>query len=1099
MRYLRRHTFKAGPLTAALFSLLLSSSPAMAQAPTVTAMWDASPATDQVTSYQVCIGTSSLSCNVALASVDESQTGHTITPASGTRHYVAIRAINANGVGPYSSEVNFSIPGLGQPSNQSSPVGTAITPLDLTATDPDGSSLTFTHTGLPPGLTMNSATGRITGTPSAAGSYNVTVFVADNLASVSRSFVWTVTSGTTDTAAPTLAITSHSSGQTVTSASVTIGGTATDSGRGGNGISQVTVNGAAATNGTASGSNTATWSRAITLASGANTITVEAVDGAGNLRMEQITLNASLPVAPVTGATILANLISPQNAGTAVTFTASGSGGVGPRQYKFLLQSSGGAVQTVQNWSTATTYTWTPSTAANYTVSVWARSAGVTADVAQASAQMPYTINTPPPAPVTSATLSANVASPQATGTPITFSAGASGGVGPRQYKFLLQSSGGAVQTVQNWSTATTYTWTPSTAANYTVSVWARSAGVTADVAQASAQMAYTVNTPPVTPVASATIQANLASPQNTNTPITFTATASGGVAPRQFKFLVAQNGGVAQTVQNWSTSTTYTWTPATAAAYTVSVWVRSAGVTTDAAQASAQIAYTVDMPPVPLAISSLTSNVASPQADGTTVRFTAAATGGRAPYQFKWWVYDGTVWTPLQNWSTAATFDWRPTTAGAYLVAAWARNSGDTTDASQAMAQVAFTITDGAPRLPLTISSLTSNVASPQAAGTTVTFTATAAGGQAPYQFKWWVYDGTSWRVAQSWSTSATFNWRPTTAGTYLVAVWGRNSGVTADASQAMAQVAYTITNGTPNPPLTISLASNVASPQASGTTVTFTAAATGGRAPYQFKWWVYDGKAWRLLQDWSTSATFNWRPTTADTYLVAVWGRSSGVTVDASQAMAQVAYTITNGTPIPPLTISSLASSVASPQASGTTVTFTAAASGGRAPYQFKWWVYDGEAWRLAQGWSTSNTFNWRPATAGTYLVAVWGRNHGTTADASEALAQVAYTITDGTPVPPLAITSFTSSMSSPQLAGTTVTFTATASGGEAPYQFKWWVFDGTEWRVAQNWNSSPTLDWRPNKPGSYIVAVWGRNTGVKVDASQALAQSAFVILEN
>jgi hypothetical protein len=531
------------------------------------------------------------------------------------------------------------------------------------------------------------------------------------------------------------------------------------------------------------------------------------------------------------------------------------------------------------------------------------------------------------------------------------------------------------------------------------VSVWARSAGVTTDAAQASAQMAYTVNTPPVTPVASATIQANLASPQNTNTPITFTARASGGVGPRQFKFLVAQNGGAAQTAQDWSTSTTYTWTPTTAAAYTVSVWVRSAGVTTDAAQASAQTAYTVDQPPAPLAISSLTSDLASPQADGTTVRFTAAATGGRAPYQFKWWVYDGTVWTPLQNWSTAATFDWRPRRAG-----------------------------------------------------------------------------------------------------TYLVAVWGRNSGVTADASQAMAQVAYRITEGTPSQPLTISsLASNAASPQALGSTVTFTAAATGGRAPYQFKWWVYDGTAWRPLQDWSTSATFNWRPTTADTYLVAVWGRSSGVTVDASQAMAQVAYTITNGTPSQPLTISSLASNVASPQASGTTVTFTAAASGGRAPYQFKWWVYDGAAWRVAQGWSTSNTLNWRPATAGTYLVAVWGRNNGTRSEGSEALAQVAYTITDGTPVQPLAITSFTSSMSSPQLAGATVTFTATATGGEGSYQFKWWVYDGTEWRMAQNWSSSPTLNWRPNKPGSYIVAVWGRNAGVKVDASQALAQSAFVIVEN
>jgi hypothetical protein len=459
-------------------------------------MWDASPAADNVTSYQVCIGTSTLSCNVALASVDETQTSYPITPTGGTRHYVAIRAVNSAGASAYSSEVNFSIPGLTQPSNQSNPVGTAITPLDITATDPDGGSLTFTHTGLPPGLTMNSTTGRISGTPSAAGSYNVTVFVADNLASVSRSFTWTVTNGASDTAAPTLAITSHSSGQTVTSASVTIAGTATDSGRGGSGITMVRVNGATAGNGSASGSTTANWSQPVTLVSGANTITVEAFDGAGNQSMQQITLTATLPVAPVTGATILANLISPQNAGTSVTFTAAGSGGVAPRQYKFLVAQGAGGAQAVQGWSTTATYTWTPTTAGAYTVSVWVRSAGVTADVAQASAQMAYTVNTPPVTPVASATIQASLASPRNANTPITFTAAASGGVGPRQFKFRIAQGGGAAQTVQDWSTATTYTWTPTTAATYTISVWARSAGVTTDAAQASAQMPFVISAP---------------------------------------------------------------------------------------------------------------------------------------------------------------------------------------------------------------------------------------------------------------------------------------------------------------------------------------------------------------------------------------------------------------------------------------------------------------------------------------------------------------------------------------------------------------------------------------------------------------------------
>src|SRR4029079_4410238 len=122
---------------------------------------------------------------------------------------------------------------------------------------------------------------------------------------------------------------------------------------------------------------------------------------------------------------------------------------------------AGGAAQVVQNWSTATTYAWTPTTAGTYTVIVWARSAGVTVDAAQASAQMAYVVNTPPPAPVTSAALTSTVASPQNTGTAITLIANSSGGVAPHEFKFLVQPTGGAAQVVQNWSTATTYTWTP--------------------------------------------------------------------------------------------------------------------------------------------------------------------------------------------------------------------------------------------------------------------------------------------------------------------------------------------------------------------------------------------------------------------------------------------------------------------------------------------------------------------------------------------------------------------------------------------------------------------------------------------------------------
>ena len=111
-------------------------------------------------------------------------------------------------------------------------------------------------------------------------------------------------------------------------------------------------------------------------------------------------------------------------------------------------------------------------------------------------------------------------------------------------------------------------------------------------------------------------------------------------------------------------------------------------------------------------------------------------------------------------------------------------------------------------------------------------------------------------------------------------------------------------------------------------------------------------------------------------------------------------------------------------------------------------------------------------------------------------EVLAQTAYQIVTSAPTQPLAITSLMSNLASPQAAGTTVTFSTVASGGSGAYEFKWWIFDGTTWKVGQNWSSNSTFNWRPGARGTYIVAVWARNAGVKIDASQALGQVTYIV---
>ena len=85
-----------------------------------------------------------------------------------------------------------ALPVLTKPANQTSQGGVPI--ISFTPTLTGGTSpLTWRATGLPSGLSIDPSTGTITGTPTTAGGYTVTVTVTDAYAKTSStSFTWTV-------------------------------------------------------------------------------------------------------------------------------------------------------------------------------------------------------------------------------------------------------------------------------------------------------------------------------------------------------------------------------------------------------------------------------------------------------------------------------------------------------------------------------------------------------------------------------------------------------------------------------------------------------------------------------------------------------------------------------------------------------------------------------------------------------------------------------------------------------------------------------------------------------------------------------------------
>jgi len=114
------------------------------------------------------------------------------------------------------------------PGNQTGTVGTAVS-LPISASDSaSGQTLTYSATGLPAGLSINSATGVISGTPTTAATSTVTITATDGTgASGSASFSWTMGSRGSSGGSCTVTYTTASQWAGGFVANVTIGDTGT--------------------------------------------------------------------------------------------------------------------------------------------------------------------------------------------------------------------------------------------------------------------------------------------------------------------------------------------------------------------------------------------------------------------------------------------------------------------------------------------------------------------------------------------------------------------------------------------------------------------------------------------------------------------------------------------------------------------------------------------------------------------------------------------------------------------------------------------------------------------------------------------------------
>ena len=801
------------------------------------------------------------------------------------------------------------------------------------------------------------------------------------------------------------------------------------------------------------------WDDVTSLGNKYNLIITDGLRGAGIFALNygggapELWSLINLKFGQCSNATIAADHTSPQIPGTTVTFTG-GAFCAGTPQYRFWSSPPGAGWSVAQDYNTTNNIGWntTGLPLGTYRWEVDARNLGssVSYDTA-ANMLMRLALCVTP-------TLTADHPSPQLVSTPVTFTASVTCTATP-EYRFWLRPPGGAWGVVQDYGPGTMFKWTTPAGAygTYMVEVDARTVGTS--VSYESTQTMSFAKTSCISP----TFTSDKASPQPTGTQVGLSGTATCDGTP-QYRFLVQPPGGSWTVAQDFGSAASFSWhAGGPGGAYSLEFDAKSAGASA-ATMVSSQLPFQLDA----CSGANLVVSPGSPQVPGTAITLTGSATCSGTP-QYRFWLRSpGAAWRVVQDYGPSATFNWSTTSQplGDYGIEVDVRNTGATSDYETTTNSI-FTLAAAACTAP----TLTSDVASPQGTGSSVTFSSSTTTCPSPVYRFWLQPPGGGWSIAQDFSSASTFKWSANTVpGTYGVEVDVR------DASRPVAYDAVANTTYVLNGCTSAALSADVASPQPPGTAVTLTGSASCPRtAEYRF-WARAPGGSWSLVRDYSTTNTFGWHTATP--------GGSWSLEVDVRDVGAATAYETVGSLTyvvIAPCDVPSLSTDVGSPQVVGSVVTFTASATGCPTP-NFRFWVRPpGGSWSVQQDYSASTTFKWSTAglAIGTYGFEVDARNQGSVVS-YDAARGAYFALTS----PPCAAATLAANPATQNGTGTAVTLTGTATGCPAP-EFRFWVRPpGGGWYIARDYASSPTYAWPGGQvPGPYTFEVDVRVLGASV----------------
>jgi hypothetical protein len=251
---------------------------------------------------------------------------------------------------------------------------------------------------------------------------------------------------------------------------------------------------------------------------------------------------------------------------------------------------------------------------------------------------------------------------------------------------------------------------------------------------------------------------------------VTWSVSAQGNEGTLVYLFHVFKEGTTAKIAQSnngtYTAQSSFSYTPAAEGTYYVKVFVRYSDTTQGLNATGGSVTVSTTAPT--LAISSVKADKTTAAA-GEKITWTATASGGSGTLQYYFILYKDGTKLKTRAYSTAKTFSYTPTEAGSYKAKVYVK---DTAGTKVNKLSAAVTVTAAGPK----ISSVKAGVTSAYA-GEKITWTATASGGTGTLQYCFILYkDGTRIKT-RSYSTTKTFSYTPTEAGTYRVKVYVKDA----------------------------------------------------------------------------------------------------------------------------------------------------------------------------------------------------------------------------------------------------------------------------------------------------------------------------------